>query len=60
MASRISAEHDDMRWVSPSKALDMAVWPAYRESIRRIADNLVDPERAAWFELTLEGQRARR
>jgi 8-oxo-dGTP pyrophosphatase MutT (NUDIX family) len=56
----LSHEHDAMRWVSPAEALDLAVWPAYRESIRRIAENLADPERAIWFELTLGGERARR
>jgi hypothetical protein len=49
-----------MRWVSPADALELAIWPAYRESIRRISENLLAPERAIWFELTLEGQRARR
>jgi 8-oxo-dGTP pyrophosphatase MutT (NUDIX family) len=57
---RLSPEHDDMRWVSPPEALDLAIWPAYRESIHRIADNLAHPERSIWFELTLEGERVRR
>jgi 8-oxo-dGTP pyrophosphatase MutT (NUDIX family) len=56
----LSHEHDMLRWVSPDQALELAVWPAYRESIRRIVENLLDPERASWFELTLEGERARR
>ena len=56
----LSHEHDSMQWVSPNEALRVVVWPAYRESIRRIVENLLDPERAVWFELTLEGQRARR
>jgi len=56
---QISHEHDEMRWVSPSAALDLAVWPAYRESIRRIQENLLDPKRAIWFELTLDGQRVK-
>ncbi len=56
----LSHEHDAMRWVSVAAALELAVWPAYRESIRRIAENLVDPARALWFELTLAGDRARR
>jgi 8-oxo-dGTP pyrophosphatase MutT (NUDIX family) len=55
----LSHEHDAMRWVSPAEALELAIWPAYRESVRRIVDNLVDPERAIWFELTLSGERAR-
>jgi 8-oxo-dGTP pyrophosphatase MutT (NUDIX family) len=56
----LSHEHDAMRWVSPAEALELAIWPAYRESIRRIVENLLDPERAIWFELTPDGQRARR
>jgi dihydroneopterin triphosphate diphosphatase len=56
----LSHEHDAMRWVSPAEGLELAIWPAYRESIHRIVENLVDPERAAWFELTLSGERARR
>jgi lipoyl(octanoyl) transferase len=55
----LSHEHDAMRWVSPGEALEVAVWPAYRESIRRILENLLDPERAIWFELTVDGERAR-
>ena len=56
----LSHEHDAMRWVTPPEALNRAVWPAYRESIHRIAENLTDPGRATWFELTLDGDRARR
>jgi 8-oxo-dGTP pyrophosphatase MutT (NUDIX family) len=56
----LSAEHDSMRWVSPDDALGIVIWPAHRESIRRIVENLLDPERAAWFELTLGGERVRR
>ncbi len=55
----LSHEHDTMRWVSPDEALELVVWPAYRESIRRIVQNLLDPQRAIWFELTLAGDRAR-
>ncbi len=56
----LSHEHDAGRWVSAQEALRLAVWPAYRESIGRIVDNLLDPERAIWFELTIAGARARR
>jgi 8-oxo-dGTP pyrophosphatase MutT (NUDIX family) len=55
----LSHEHDSMRWVSVPEALELAVWPAYRESIHRIVENLVDPARSIWFELTLAGDRAR-
>jgi 8-oxo-dGTP pyrophosphatase MutT (NUDIX family) len=57
---RLSHEHDAMRWASPAGALELAIWPAYRESIRRIVENLPDPDRAIWFELTMAGERARR
>jgi 8-oxo-dGTP pyrophosphatase MutT (NUDIX family) len=57
---RLSPEHDGLRWVSPEEALELSVWPAYRESIGRILENLLDPERAIWFELTLDGRRAKR
>ncbi len=56
----LSHEHDAARWVSVDEALEMAVWPAYRESIRRIAKDLADPARSIWFELTLDGARARK
>jgi 8-oxo-dGTP pyrophosphatase MutT (NUDIX family) len=54
---RLSHEHDALRWVTPAEALEVAVWPAYRESIRRIEADLVDPMRAIWFELEQSGQR---
>lgn len=60
VAPILSYEHEAMRWVSPHEALEMAIWPAYRESIRRIVENLTDPARSIWFELTLSGERARR
>lgn len=56
----LSHEHDAMQWASPDEALEVVVWPAYRESIRRIVENLLEPERAVWFELTPAGERARR
>jgi dihydroneopterin triphosphate diphosphatase len=56
----LSHEHDSLRWVSPDEARRLAVWPAYHESIRRVVENLLDPERAPWFELTLDGERARK
>lgn len=56
----ISAEHDALRWVSLDEARRLIVWPAYRTAIDRIEADLLDPERAAWFELTLDGaQRVR-
>ncbi len=54
---RLSHEHDDARWSSVDAALTLVVWPGYRTAIERIRDDLADPVRAAWFELTLEGDR---
>ena len=56
----LSHEHDAMRWLTPDEARELTVWPAYRESIRRILEILLDPERAPWFELTLDGEPAQR
>jgi 8-oxo-dGTP pyrophosphatase MutT (NUDIX family) len=56
----LSHEHDGMQWATPEQALRLAVWPAYRESIRRILENLLDPELAVWFGLTIDGERIRR
>jgi len=56
----LSHEHDAMQWAIPGEALRTAVWPAYRESIRRILENLLDPGSAVWFGLTLDGERVRR
>jgi dATP pyrophosphohydrolase len=56
----LSHEHDASRWVSPDEARRLAVWPSYAESIRRVHDQLLDPELAPWFELTLAGERTAR
>jgi len=55
----LSHEHDDHRWLSLEEATAVSVWPGYRESIRRVRECLLDPERASWFELTLDGQPVR-
>ena len=54
---RLSAEHDAARWLPIDIAHREVVWPGYRTAIERIRDDLADPERAPWFELTLEGDR---
>jgi 8-oxo-dGTP pyrophosphatase MutT (NUDIX family) len=53
----LSEEHDAARWVSPREAIELSVWPAYREAIERVATILPQPERAAWLETDLEGRR---
>lgn len=54
---RLSHEHDDARWVSIHDAVTEVIWPGYRTAIERIRDDLSDPERAAWFQLTMDGAR---
>jgi 8-oxo-dGTP diphosphatase len=59
-AARPSHEHDAMRWVAAEEAPAIAVWPSYAESIRRVAEVLVDPERERWFRLDADGRRIAR
>ena len=56
----LSHEHDGARWVSVDDAHGEVIWPGYRTAVERIRDDLVDPERAAWFQLTLDGERSAR
>ena len=56
----LSGEHDAARWLSVHEAHDEVIWPGYRTAIERIRDDLADPERASWFELTVEGDRRTR
>jgi 8-oxo-dGTP pyrophosphatase MutT (NUDIX family) len=53
----LSHEHDDARWLPIGDALTEVIWPGYRTAIERIRDDLADPARAAWFQLTLDGAR---
>lgn len=53
----LSHEHDAMRWLDPDTAHRDVVWPGYREAIDRIRRDILDPERAPWFALDLEGRR---
>jgi 8-oxo-dGTP pyrophosphatase MutT (NUDIX family) len=55
---RLSSEHDAATWHDIEEAHQQVIWPGYRTAIERIRDDLSEPERAAWFELTLEGERA--
>lgn len=53
----LSHEHDDARWLPLEEAHREVIWPGYRTAIERIRDDLAEPARAAWFELTLDGGR---
>lgn len=55
---RLSNEHDRARWHDLEEAHQQVIWPGYRTAIERIRDDVSDPERAAWFELTMAGERA--
>ena len=54
---RLSSEHDGAEWHALEEAHEQVIWPGYRTAIERIRDDLSDPDRAAWFELTLDGLR---
>jgi 8-oxo-dGTP pyrophosphatase MutT (NUDIX family) len=51
----LSHEHDAARWLPLEAALAEVVWPGYREAIRRIGEDLLDPARARWFEIAPDG-----
>jgi 8-oxo-dGTP pyrophosphatase MutT (NUDIX family) len=58
--ARRSDEHDEMRWVPAASAARLAIWPSYAESIRRVREQLLDPELAPWFALDGDGRRLAR
>jgi 8-oxo-dGTP pyrophosphatase MutT (NUDIX family) len=53
----LSIEHTAFRWLAIEDAWQEVVWPGYREAIDRIRVHLLDPERAPWFRLGLDGSR---
>ena len=53
----LSHEHDAARWHALDEAHEQVIWPGYRTAIERIRDDLSNADRAAWFELTLAGDR---
>jgi 8-oxo-dGTP pyrophosphatase MutT (NUDIX family) len=53
----LSHEHDAARWMPVEQAHREVIWPGYRTAIERIRDDLSDPDRAPWFELSLDGDR---
>jgi 8-oxo-dGTP pyrophosphatase MutT (NUDIX family) len=56
----LSHEHDAARWLPIDDAVRDVVWPGYRTALERIRDDVADPARAPWFELTLDGDRRTR
>lgn len=53
----LSHEHTAFRWLPLDEAWREVIWPGYRDAIERIRDHLLDPDRAAWFRLGLDGRR---
>ena len=56
----LSKEHDEAAWRPIDEAYESVIWPGYRTAIERVRDDLGDPDRAPWFELTLAGARVER
>ena len=57
---RPSWEHDGLRWVPAADAPRLAIWPSYADSIRRVREQLLDPDLAPWFALDADGSRIAR
>ncbi len=55
----LSIEHDEYRWLRPDEALELIVWPAYRDAIAVIERDLTEEEREPWFRLRPDGTRVR-
>jgi dihydroneopterin triphosphate diphosphatase len=53
----LSHEHTAFRWLPIDDAWREVIWPGYRDAIGRVRDHLLDPTRAPWFRLGLDGQR---
>jgi 8-oxo-dGTP pyrophosphatase MutT (NUDIX family) len=58
--ARESWEHDGLRWVPAADAPRLAIWPSYGESVRRVREQLLDPELEPWFRLDADGRRIAR
>ncbi|HUQ43298.1 MAG TPA: NUDIX domain-containing protein [Candidatus Limnocylindria bacterium] len=56
----LSHEHTAYRWLPIGDAWREVIWPGYRDAIGRIRDHLLDPARAPWFALGLDGARIER
>ncbi len=57
---RESWEHDGLRWVPAAEAPRIAIWPSYADSIRRVREQLLDPDLEPWFALDADGTRIAR
>jgi dATP pyrophosphohydrolase len=50
-AVTISHEHDDYRWVSPTDAHGLVLWPAYHRAIDQLEWLVANPEKASVYRL---------
>lgn len=50
----LSAEHDDLRWVTPDEARGLVTWPAYVRAIDMVVWLVANPDRAEAFRLLLD------
>jgi dATP pyrophosphohydrolase len=51
VAIALSHEHDDFRWVPPTAAHELVVWPAYHHAIEQIEWLVANPEAAIVYRL---------
>ena len=47
----VSEEHDDLRWVSPTEAHELVLWPAYHRAIDQVEWLVAHPDRAETYRL---------
>jgi 8-oxo-dGTP pyrophosphatase MutT (NUDIX family) len=47
----ISHEHDDLRWLTPTEAHELVVWPSYHRAIEQLEWLVANPEKAAVYRL---------
>jgi hypothetical protein len=47
----LSDEHDAHRWLAPTDAHELVVWPAYHRAIEQIEWLVANPEKAATYRL---------
>jgi 8-oxo-dGTP pyrophosphatase MutT (NUDIX family) len=50
----LSAEHDDLRWLTPEAARELVIWPAYGVAIDMVVWLVEHPEKAERFRLLVD------
>jgi 8-oxo-dGTP pyrophosphatase MutT (NUDIX family) len=54
----LSHEHDRFEWLQIDDAIRRVIWPGYRVGLEHLRDNLLDADRARWFELDARPRRS--